>query len=474
MEGGPRASGQHAKALATLQTAVEEAAVAVGESEEEKEAKEEQKQGQGAKRPEAESPNRCPGSSRGRTPVGADGQCSIYCNIRETERFNKTLFESEDSTVTATEKGDDGAKCVTWRPSSGQLFYAQGGTLFAEELDSCRRRVLFDGNGGPGYQTDTVVAVSGCGEYVARASRQSETNVEGGDGGRLSIWCLARHDRASNESCGDSDRGNGFSLESVTNHAMPTTAVVLDAHEDDGIVALAFSPSTAELCSLGKWNGSRCLLKTRPLSAPSSAGTIAGVPALASRAVTSVTPLAAKTSAICVLAGQDEGRGFVQPYLFATGGEEGVALWRRVLGSTASVAGISNGPADGGVRLLGASAGVRATALTSVGRFVVAAEVLGAAGRVSVTAIDVTWLAAGGYHGELLLGSLLGWAPAGVGRGHGTCHNPYFVPWTVVRRRCGPVDVVLLDGLLFVLSSARFERYTHGGGGWFMGRRCVP
>lgn len=434
MEGGPRPSGQFSRALASLQTAVNEAVAAVGEAEGGaaestcRRRKEEEKCREAYRSFEISSPvsedgglvGCFGGAERMRVGVG-EPLWSKDENVRVGERFdskkpNMSVPASAAAVAVREATSNQGgeAECVTWQPSSGRLLYTQGDSLFAEELDSCRRWVLFD-SCGPGARTASpVVAVSGCGEYIARASGRDGPN--GVSGSRLSVWRLSRNNTASNSDCSgsSSDFGGGVNdqcPEVDLNYALPT---VLEATEEDGIVALAFSPSGSEVCSLGDWDGSRCLLRTRLLSATAccSAGTIAGVSAINYRAVTSVTSLAAKTSAICVLPGRGDLHDGWQSFLIVTGGHEGVALWTHVrrggksfgVGSTGAIDGIRQcareSEGDGGLRLLGAYPGVRATALASVGKFVVAAEVFGAPGRVSVTAMDIDWLAAGGHHGD--------------------------------------------------------------------------
>lgn len=440
-KGGPRPSGQFTRALASLQTAVNETAAAVGEAEagtaesSSRQGKEEEKGREANRSFETSSPvsedeglDGCfDGAGRMRVGVG-EPLWSKNEKVGVGERFDskKPNVSAPVSAAAvavreaASNQGGE-AECVTWQPSSGRLLYTQGDSLFAEELDSCRRWVLFDSCGPGARAASPVVAVSGCGEYIARASGRHDPNGVSGD--RLSVWRLSRNNTTSNSDysgsssdcngCG-SDFGGGVNdqrPEVDLNYAVST---VLEATEEDGIVALAFSPSGSEVCSLGEWDGSRCLLRTRSLSATAccSAGTIAGVSAINNWAVTSVTPLAAKTSAICVLSGREDWHDGRQSFRIVTGGHEGVALWTRArrggkssgVGGTGAIDGIHQcareSEGDGGVRLLGAYPGVRATALASVGRFVIAAEVFGAPGRVSVTAMDVDWLAAGGHHSD--------------------------------------------------------------------------
>ena len=329
--------------------------------------------------------------------------------------------------------------CVSWHPSSGRVVYAEGASLFAEELDSSRRCALLsdsgsgsDGGGGrdrPGNALRAVVAVSPGGGFIARGTAQ-----RAGGNGSLSIWSLASDEfdtRGARDSVGGGGvggggdgniRGGGEGFE------YPATDVVNTSDaESDGVVALAFSPSGSELCSVGGWDGTRSLLSIRPTPFPSpspspsfsspslspthargatasargEAGRVSAVLPSVTAAATNVVPLAAETRAICVLPrtlGEEgyRGGGADRPFLFVTGGEEGVALWLRISGGSGG-----GGDVDGGVQLLGTSAGVRSTALASVGRFVVAAELSELKGSgACITAIDVDWLAAGGNEGE--------------------------------------------------------------------------
>eukprot|EP00903_Cladosiphon_okamuranus_P011112 g10488.t1 len=349
--------------------------------------------------------------------------------------------------------------CVTWHPASARLIYAEGASLFAEDLGTCRRWALSStrdsgGGGGRGVaRTSSCVAVSADGSLVARGTtpwRPAGPGRGGGGSGDscLSVWRLGRDvirkPRMHGLSYGE---GNGEGEARRRRPSWQADATVVSAREDievgvGGVAALAFSPSGSDLCSVGEWDGGKCLLKVHPTSGlvgvdspttrgPSSPPLRRPVPARAAPAACEgfVTQLAAQTSAICMLPTTAERREAAsppmaagdarEPFLFVTGGNEGVALWRRVFddarrsGGTASSSGGSGrtgggvGRGRGGVRLLGTSAGWKATALASVGRFVVGADVVAplsegappvrAEGSATVTAIDVNWLAAGDH-----------------------------------------------------------------------------
>lgn len=340
-----------------------------------------------------------------------------------------------------------GAACVTWHPASGRLMYAEGGgpSLFAEDLNSCRRWLLVSSAcGGGGSRSDrnmttgeergrAVLAVSADGGLVARGSPTVRQQASGGVVAapsanygnnksssslysHLSVWSLGP-DMPESRSLLTPPSGGGE--ENRPPRCAALTAVVEARDAEDGVVSLAFSPCGSELCSVGGWNGNRCMLKIRPTTLDFSysspvttvavSGTVSGVPANTNAAV-SITTLSAKTSVICVLpdtvvgfgGGENHNRGGSdESFVFVTGGEEGLAMWRRVRGS-----GSGGGNPEGGVWLLGTSEGVRATALAVVGQFVVAAELCGVDGRMknaeslsSITVVDARWLAAGGYQG---------------------------------------------------------------------------
>lgn len=356
--------------------------------------------------------------------------------------------------------GTGGMTCVTWHPASARLIYGEGASLFAEDLETCRRFALSaaDGGGGGGRRgvgdTSSCVAVSADGDLVARGTSSRRTgpscssSSNGGGGASssssscLSVWCLGGDDALPKPppslpyGAGNGDDGQAQGGRRRSNpQADHTGAVGVEVVGDGGVVALAFSPSGSDLCSVGEWDGGRCLLRVRPTS-----GLVGAADPRATASEGVVTQLSARTSAICMLpaaadaatAVQRRGvppppaaaaRGAREPFLFATGGDQGVGLWRRVFDDASSVKaaprgggrtdGGGGGRGRGGVSLLGTSAGWRATALASVGRFVVGADVdvatrsssegppgVHARGSTTVTAIDASWLAAGGHEGE--------------------------------------------------------------------------
>lgn len=328
--------------------------------------------------------------------------------------------------------------------------------MFAEDLETCRRWVLMSsrgggdggsGSGSRGRSHASCLAVSANGAFVARGSSSRQPAVDGsgsgcGSGGPscLTVWHLSpdgmRKPRVLAFGGGGGDTA-GRSRAATA--ALPRSDTLEEGVEDDEeVVAVAFSPSGSDLCTVGRWDGTRCLLKLRPTSALvdinnskaiTASSAAAGAPA---RAV--VASLSSKTSAVCVLPPTKRAAAAVgkpEPYLFVTGGEDGLRLWRRVYddnGTTAHGRRSSGGGDNGGVTLLGTASagGGRATALASVGRFVVVAADVGgvAAGPStgglqavpSVTAVDVNWLAAGGHVGE----GFCGWTlREGMGRHKG-------------------------------------------------------
>lgn len=346
-----------------------------------------------------------------------EGEEKLGCAAREEDengarpfaavgrRFRRTELEQKHREVGDVVRRAPAAArtaCVTWHPASARLVYAEGDSLFVEDLESCRRWELTD-SGRPGDHQPTVVVSSG-GDFVARGFLHAGPN---GSRGSLSIWRLG-HDVRQLHSRAHGGGGGGSDAESKLRHA---ARLVLDERDVDegGVVALAFSPSGSELCSVGEWDGTRCLLEIRSTSTSTASYKTAAAVAGTSgrpRSAVSVRSLAAKTSAICVLPEHEEGEAGDESFLFATGGEGGVALWRRFCGGDpdmppprAGVGAVGGSAAEGGVRLLG-TLGVRATVLTSAGRFIVAAELSGVGGNASVTAIDASWLAAGGYEGD--------------------------------------------------------------------------
>lgn len=344
---------------------------------------------------------------------------------------------------------------VTWHPASARLFYTEGSSLYAEDLESCRRWALLSASVPPA----SCVAVSADGRLVARgASSQRPVGSGSGSGSGVSSSCLSvwrlgydsMPPKPRDGDAGDAKRSKATSSSATANSVDACEEVgAVGSSGGGGVAALAFSPCGADLWSLGEWDGTKCLLEVRPTSAfvaaasadnSGSAASSSSLQSAASNVV--VTPLSTKTSAICALPpGKTaaEGRqgvgaaaaataaaaGEPEPYLFATGGEEGVCLWRRVFdqarqrGTALRARGGEDGD-GGGLKLLGTSAGRgRVTSLVSAGRFVVAADVPScpppssssggggggggggdAAAAPFVTAIDVNWLAAGGQEGE--------------------------------------------------------------------------
>ena len=354
--------------------------------------------------------------------------------------------------------GTSAMTCVAWHPTSARLIYAEGTYLFAEDLETCRRWALSSadggGSGGRGVGHTSCLAISADGDLVARgtSSRRTWPSRSGGgrDGSvsRLSVWLLGRDvmRKPRNLSYGGSSGDGGRRRPSQQADAV--VGALEDAEVGGGVVALAFSPSGSDLCSVGEWDGGKCLLKVRPTSGlvdvdspitrRSSSSPLRPAPPTPSAASEGVvTQISAQTSAICMLpaaaaaqrreaaaASPPAAEDAREPFLFVTGGDEGVALWRRVFDSNARPGTTSSrgsgrirdgggGHGRGGVSLLGTSAGWKATALASVGRFVVGADVVafsssegapggrvGAGASPTVTAIDVNWLAAGGCEGE--------------------------------------------------------------------------
>lgn len=342
------------------------------------------------------------GEGRGRDSSGADGRTGTAFSENQRECGRHRVGDGGGAVAPIGGGGGDSAAsssapaptvCVTWHPASGHLFYAQGGSLFAEDLGTCRRCALPDGRvsgdcggggGGGRGKDEVIVVVSAGGGCVARGSRQQPGRGNAG----VTVWSLG----GSQGQLGGLGYGSAGGAESTWRCEPP----VFDRRGgggDDGVVALAFSPSGSELCSVGEWDGTKCLLKVRPSSTSSS-----GDDSLKTSGV--VVPLAAKTWAVCALfelpPASSADSSTSKSFLFVTGGEEGVALWRRAAGDGRERP-EANGR-GGGVRLLGSSAGVRATALARAGRFVVAADLSG--GSQDVTAIDTNWLAAGGCQGE--------------------------------------------------------------------------